>query len=315
LIRYDKDKNSKPIFYMKGIINFLLPHNNFFLIQKRKTLLEKYKNDKLVLERVNYYNKTSSFQIDESFISIKEFYKTKKKTYFFDLLKYLKYFNSNLKFKFLFGDITHIPNEPTIVKSRPINDINQNSVIMKLNTVRHFIFVDDTLSFEEKLPKAVWRGKCYKKHREDFVQQYYSKTFCDIGQTNTKGDISVAWQKNKMSIEEQLKYKYLIAIEGNDVASNLKWAMSSNSLVMMAKPKFETWFMEGRLQEGYHYVLLKDDYSDLEEKINFYNQHPDKAQKIIEQAHLYINQFLNHEIEDAISIMILEKYFKNSQQL
>ena len=40
------------------------------------------------------------------------------------------------------------------------------------------------------------------------------------------------------------KHKFILCIEGNDVASNLKWVMSSNSVAVMPKPKFESWFME-----------------------------------------------------------------------
>ena len=41
--------------------------------------------------------------------------------------------------------------------------------------------------------------------------------------------------------------------------------MSSNSVAVMPRPKYESWFMEGRLQPGVHYIEIKDDYSDLED--------------------------------------------------
>ena len=37
----------------------------------------------------------------------------------------------------------------------------------------------------------------------------------------------------------------------------------------MPKPKFETWFMEGKLMAGVHYVKLDDDYKNLEAQLNF----------------------------------------------
>jgi hypothetical protein len=98
------------------------------------------------------------------------------------------------------------------------------------------------------------------------------------------------------------------------VASNLKWAMSSNSLVFMTKPKYETWFMEGTLLPNYHYVLLEDDYSDLEEKINFYSKNSAEALKIIENAHDYIKQFKNTKREKIISLLVIKKYFELSNQ-
>ena len=50
--------------------------------------------------------------------------------------------------------------------------------------------------------------------------------------------------------KEQLKCRYLLAVEGNDVASGLKWMLASNSVVLMAPPRRETWLAESRLRVG-----------------------------------------------------------------
>ena len=122
------------------------------------------------------------------------------------------------------------------------------------------------------------------------------------------------WQKKKMSINEQLSYKFILCIEGNDVASNLKWVMSSSSIAFMVQPKYETWFMEGQLIPNYHYVLLKDDYSDLEEKIKYYSQNTKEALNIINNANDYVSQFKNEKREKLISLLVLKKYFEKSRQ-
>jgi len=41
------------------------------------------------------------------------------------------------------------------------------------------------------------------------------------------------------SIAEQLKYKYIISLEGNDVGSSLKWVLLSQSVAFMKKPAVE----------------------------------------------------------------------------
>lgn len=311
-VRIDVNKNSKPLFYIQSLLNFCTP--SLFFQKKLPSHLKEELSTQL-LERINYYNKTKEFTLCTESKTIKEFYKEKKKTYFFDLLRYLKYFDPSLKISYLFGDITHIPQTPTIVKSRPIDGDNSNAVLMKLNSVRHFIFVNDSLNFEEKKEILVWRGKSYVAHRTEFLKRFHDHPLCDIGQTNTKGDLSVAWQKNKLSLKKQLEYKFILAIEGNDVASNLKWAMSSNSLVMMTQPKYETWFMEGLLKADFHYVLLQEDYSDLEEKIEYYIKHPEKAKEIIKNAHHHVEQFLDPKTEAFLSLKVLEKYFIHSNQI
>ncbi|ENU5547690.1 TPA: hypothetical protein ACIK0Z_000605 [Campylobacter jejuni] len=66
-------------------------------------------------------------------------------------------------------------------------------------------------------------------------------------------------EKNFLNKKEQMKYKFIISLEGNDVASNLKWAMNSNSLVLAPKITCETWFMEGTLKPNYHFALIDNE--------------------------------------------------------
>jgi hypothetical protein len=91
--------------------------------------------------------------------------------------------------------------------------------------------------------------------------------------------------------------------------------MSSNSIAVMPTPTFETWFMEGRLIPDHHYIHIKDDYSDLEEKLRYYSEHTEEAIQIIRNAHDYVDQFRNKNREDLISLLVLEKYFYCTGQL
>ena len=78
----------------------------------------------------------------------------------------------------------------------------------------------------------------------------------------------------------------------------------------MPQPTCETWFMEGSLKPDYHYIEVKPDLSDLEEKMDYYSAHPEEAQKIIEHAHEYVKQFKDQKREEIISFLVLDKYFK-----
>ena len=105
-----------------------------------------------------------------------------------------------------------------------------------------------------------------------------------------------------MSIYQQLAYKFIFCIEGVDTATSIKWVMSSNSVCVMPKPKYETWFMEGTLKPDIHYVEVNDDFSNAEEKIKYYSEHTDEALKIIENAHVHVNQFKNSKREIAFAL-------------
>ena len=67
--------------------------------------------------------------------------------------------------------------------------------------------------------------------------------------------------------------------------------------------------MEGCLKPNYHYIEIKPDFSDLEERLTYYIAHPEQAEAIIAHAHAYVDQFRNQRRERLISLLVLKKYF------
>lgn len=296
-----------------------------FFEKRLKRLITKISNydADYIKYRVGYYNKLSEpFSLNHSYdwssfkkknpvFDVEDNTIVKKSigsAYFYDFRKHLIFFNRKNKFCTAFYDLTKIPKEPTFVKSRPISSDNQNSILLKLDKVRHFRFIDDALKFENKKNAIVFRGQCHVPHRQKFIEEFYNLPNSDFGDV-MQSNQNKPYYKNYLSVSEQLKYKYILSIEGNDVATNLKWIMNSNSLCFMIKPKYETWFMEGTLIPNYHYVLLKDDYSDIQEKMDYYNNNPEKALKIIKNANTYVNQFKDKKREGLISLLVMKKYF------
>ena len=302
-------KNNKLTYYIK---NYFI----FFIAKFHKdTVSRKLQNNTYdttyINYRVNYYNKLLQKQeIDNSAESIEHFYKThKKNAYYFDSIIHLIYFNWHKKINYVFGDVTHVPKVPSFVKSRPISGDNKNSILLKLDKVRHYFFVNDKKKFVDKKNILVWRGDARRKpHRLRFLKKLYMHPLCDVGQTH-KPIEDVPWQKGKLSIAEQLDCKFILCVEGYDVATNLKWTMSSNSLAFSYKMKYETWFMEGELIPNHHFVLIKDDLSDVEEKMAYYTKNPKEALKIIKNAKEHVRQFQNKKRERYISFLTIQKYF------
>lgn len=269
------------------------------------------------LDRVEYYCKLKHpFQVSAQSESVAQFKRQGSFAYYADTKRIVRHFPISSRFDYVFGDVTEVPNTPAFVKSRPLIAGNENSVLLKLNAIRHYQFYKDDLAFQDKKPQAIWRGMVYHPHRREFVNRYYQSHFADVGHSDEKLAHEPTY-KGFASISEQLSYRYIVSIEGKDVATNLKWAMASNSLVMMRKPRFETWFMEGRLKPGVHYVELKDDFSDLEEKVNYYNKagNTDEALCIIENAHEYVMQFQDVEQEYLISLLVAQKYFELQESI
>lgn len=235
--------------------------------------------------------------------------------YFFDQRDVTRWFPSCFRWNFCPGDVYFTPEVPTVVKSRLLAGDNVNSVVLKLDKLRHFMFVRDTRPFRSKKNMAIFRGKIRQSRvRSSFLEKFFDNPLFDCGVVGKNEGCPERWMKAKKTIGEHLQYKFIMALEGNDVASNLKWVMSSNSVAVMTRPTCETWFMEGKLIPNHHYILVKDDFSDLEERLLFYIHHPEEAEGIVKHAHDFVRQFQDKEKERLISLMVLDKYFRLSGQ-
>ncbi len=317
---FSSGKNTKFFYYMKNVsfylISSLLPKINKKKIDKRFNRYSPSEQED-ILKRVNYYCKLPErgvpTPLSGNATTLAEHIYGKVKSpsvYFFDTYIYTAYFNQKLKWEHLFGDIINVPDYPSIVKSRPLCDDNINSVVMKLDKIRHFTYIDDTIPFRKKMDKVIFRGAiAAKSNRIDFMHKFSSHPMVNAGCVDNDDTFPKEWKGELITLREHLKYKFIMALEGNDVASNLKWIMSSNSIAVMPKPTCETWFMEGTLIANYHYIEVAADFSDLEERVNYYISRPELAEEIILNANEYVNQFKNDKKEDLISFMVLQQYF------
>jgi hypothetical protein len=300
-------------YYGKGMFRQLLPYSS---ANRRRDLLLREATHHPDLgeidERLNYYNKLSDRFETSGAPRISQIDRGRSR-YYLDLDEFSRGFGPNRRLNYLFGDVITVPATPTVVKSRPICPNNKNSVILKLDKFRHFRWTPDPIPFREKKTSAVWRGTPLTEQRKNFVRKFYTHPSFDIGHSCKLVDDLPP--KRSLTYKEQKEHKFFVSIEGYDVATNLKWAMASNMLVMSPLLRFETWFMEGRLQPGKHFVLLKDDLSDLEDKVDYYAVHLDEAEEIIRNAHAWVDQFTDPLKESIISTRVLEKYFRLSGQL
>ena len=313
-----KHRNNKFLYYSRGILRELFPKSIFQHLLSRKLTQINEGDLPYLRSRLEYYNKLEgATKLTENIPPLSTMSLPKRgKVYYLDAVEYTRFFNQRFRTNFLFGDITHVPDQPSIVKSRPIGDHNENSVLLKLNKVRHFIFVDDDIPYREKLDKLVWRGAVGIEHKNriHFLQTFFNHSFCDVGKTNVNNLLDDR-MKERLSINQQLRYKFILSMEGNDVATNLKWVMSSQSVAVMPTPRYETWFMEGRLIPDHHYIHIKDDFSDLEEKLVYYSSHPQEAMQISKNANAYVRQFKDKKNEELLSLLVLEKYFVMTGQM
>lgn len=321
-MRFGSGKNSKLRYYIGCLCREAMPV--VWLRRRLPRVLARARRRRdweYIERRVNYYCRLNEpVALPDDSPRLREH--TRKginSVYYFDTKEFLRWFDPQLRWRFCPGDVTYVPEWPAVVKSRPIAEEETNgcSVLLNLNKIRHFNFLHDRIPFRKKLDRAIFRGdvnRTTKPHRARFMELYFGSEACDCGIISSAGDCPEEWMRPKISIWEHLKYKFVMTLEGNDVASNLKWAMSSNSVAVMPRPRYETWFMEGTLVPGYHYVEIRDDYADLPEKTAYYAAHPEEAERIIAHAHEYVAQFRHKRRERLISLLVLEKYFRMTGQ-
>jgi len=233
--------------------------------------------------------------------------------------------NLNKKFKVCFGDIDTTQNLITLCKNRCYG--NSNSVILRcLNYPRHwqnFYNRPQDIDFDNKISKVFWRGSTTGKpenkcSRFEMVTNWFNRNNdIDVGFNNIcQGRTNYAkYVKEECNISEFLKYKYILSVEGNDKDSGINWKLNSNSLVFMTKPRICSWLMETTLIPDYHYVMLKDDFSDLEEKMNWCNNNPDICKTIIKNANIFMSQFKDDKNEEKIEESVINKYFDITKSL
>lgn len=231
------------------------------------------------------------------------------------------------------GDIYYSnPSEYALSKTRAISNNNTYSILKCFAYERHWkkTSLIDKILFKNKKNQAVWRGatngfvemdddgyviKNRRSNRFLIVEKYLNSNSVDVGLSKINRDTLLfryqSAMKETMTIQQIRQYKYIISLEGNDKDSGLNWKLKSNSVVLMCKPIVNSWLMEEKLQPSVHYVQIADDLSDLEEKIDWCNNHSNICHDIIYNANQYMTQFddfyTENLIESEVLINFLEK--------
>jgi len=107
--------------------------------------------------------------------------------------------------------------------------------------------------------------------------------------TIDKGSLQLV---NKLSPEQQSKYKYIINIDGHSSAYRLSLELSMGSVVLLVDSDYFLWYRK-RLKEYVHYIPVKRDLSDLTEKIEWCLEHDKECQEIAQNALQFYHKYLN----------------------
>ncbi|GMH97229.1 hypothetical protein TrST_g6768 [Triparma strigata] len=229
-----------------------------------------------------------------------------------------------------FGDGKH-PLTPSLlrkIRTVPAPDVTKdgmaNGILYKAGSWRHYpknlwsTVYEDT-PWEKKRNMAVWRGTttgcsgCYPKtldeegtfgSRAELVRRipkWDKRADMDIAVSQYTQGVSNLWGIGSfLSREEMMGDKLLLMPEGNDVATGLKWAMLSTSVVVMTKTTVESWLMEGTMTANVEYLEVETDWSNLAEVVDWCWDNDEECKKIGERGQCWMRMFLDDEEEEEI---------------
>lgn len=186
--------------------------------------------------------------------------------------------------------------------------------------------------WESKIDSMCWRGTaCGPNHLKNGLEQwrsfergrvvYWSQQFPEIinaaftaaplflfASKEQREEFLSYFPLKRASWEEYLGHKYLIDLDGY-VASTpgTAWKLLSNCAVFKRDSRFQLWFSQ-LLRPWIHYIPLKEDLSDIFEKITWAQDHDLEVQVIAEQGRAFASENLTIEPLLLYCYKVLKKY-------
>ena len=145
---------------------YSLDHSEKEYIQKRVDYYCKF-NDEIFLPEDAPTLSKFAYRQKESYV-----HDYVNSTYFFDAYEYTRFFPDSLRWAYNPGDVNYLFPVPEITKSRPLTDDNgnRNNILLNLDKIRHFTWITDPFSWEEKECRILFRGDATgKPHRQRFI--------------------------------------------------------------------------------------------------------------------------------------------------
>jgi hypothetical protein len=133
--------------------------------------------------------------------------------------------------------------------------------------------------FKDKIPKLIWRGT-------QFWNAEIRNTLVDLAKGKPWADVlgvDGGHTENRIGEDKFCEYAMNVHTEGVSYSDRLEYLLNCNSLTFVHELNWTVHFshlLKGSGPEQ-NVVMVKRDFSDLEEKVNYYLNHPDEAEKII----------------------------------
>ena len=158
---------------------------------------------------------------------------------------------------------------------------------------------NNTVDWDLKIKKCIWRGNIKNNYHLNFYddsekdeltpREYFVKLY-KAGKIN-----NFNYDETFTNVAEQIKYRYILDIDGySSTWDATVWKLFSGSVLLKVRGTWIQWYYD-ELIEWVHYVPVNNDFSDLNEKIEWCINNDDKCKKISENAKKFVLTKLNLE--------------------
>ena len=148
-------------------------------------------------------------------------------------------------------------------------------------------------------------------------------TLCELAQKDNRIEaIAMDWQRNEfkvlkkqpsttfISLPEHCRYKYLIDIQGCGYSGRTKILLFSGRPLFLVDRQWHEYFYKD-IKPYTHYIPVKEDLSDLIEKLDWADNHQEEALKIAKNAQDYAINNLTREKAVEYLANVLVEYSNN----
>jgi len=163
-----------------------------------------------------------------------------------------------------------------------------------LNRYNAYRSIHRGIPFSLKINKIVYAGNArgtkynFTRRRDiELSQRDYFKSDA-VGKEN----IHVP---NQITREDMIKYKYVLDIDGNaSTWDATAWKLNSGSVIMKTDSNWVQWFYDD-YKAWQHYVPIADDFSDIQEKYKWCEEHQEECEKMIANCKTFFQRIYRYQ--------------------
>ena len=181
---------------------------------------------------------------------------------------------------------------------------------------------DDAIRFSSKKFGVVFRGSCsspiypkplnvqppiQKTSRYEILLKNYHHTWADLGLTKFElYEQDPGYEKEKTNLhlldkgvltrDEQMRFKFVLCIEGADISTSFGWALASHCVAIHPYPfLFEVWYFQD-LKPWVHFIPIALDGSDLPDVVEWCRFHLRECAIIAQTSRDYMHKMCDPTI-------------------